>query len=232
MKKATLPIDVYHKKQNEFIAAASHELRSPLAVMQTSASAIISMPEEAAKMAEFIQRECVRAGNLIKNLLLLSSEAHLPQEMQPIEIDSLLLQIFENYEPLCDSKGIRLKLELPEEFLPQIQGNYEWIYQILSILLDNAIAHGCTKEKPVIRLHAELQAKKLSVCVIDHGVGISDSEKAQIFDRFYRTDQSRNEKEHFGLGLSIAKMLAERMALSLEVVDTPGGGSTFQLYFQ
>lgn len=229
VKAATLPIETYHQKQNEFIAAASHELRSPLAVMQTSASAILSMPEEAPKMAEFIQKECIRAGNLIKNLLLLSSEDHLPEELLPVEIDSLLLRIFETYEPLCASRGIRLKLELPETFLPEVSGNAESIYQILSILLDNAIAYGCTKEKPVIRLYAALQAKNLVVDVIDHGTGIADSQKTQIFDRFYRADKSRNTKEHSGLGLSIAKMLAGHMALSLEIIDTPGGGATFRL---
>lgn len=231
VRKAVLPIEEYHQKQNEFIAAASHELRSPLAVMQTSASAILTMPDQAPKMALFIQKECKRAGNLIKNLLLLSSGDHLPVEMQPVEIDALLLQIFETYEPLCDSKGIRLNLKLPEDFLPKVSGNYEWIYQILCILLDNAIAYGCTGEAPAIRLSACLHDRRLCVSVMDHGPGIPDSQKSRVFDRFYRTDQSRNDKEHSGLGLSIAKMLADSMQLSLEVLDTPEGGSTFEINF-
>lgn len=230
VKKAVLPIEEYHQKQNEFIAAASHELRSPFAVIQTSASAILSVPEQAPKMALFIQKECQRAGNLIKNLLLSSGDS-LPREMEPVEIDTLLLQIFEAYEPLCNSKGIQLSLKLPEEFLPGVSGNYQWIYQILSILLDNAIAYGCTKKKPVIQLSAELQAKQLAVYVMDHGPGISAAEKDRIFDRFYRADQSRKDKEHAGLGLSIAKMLADHMPISIEVTDTPGGGSTFQVNF-
>ena len=231
VKKAVQPIEEYHQKQNEFIAAASHELRSPLAVMQTSASTILSMPEQAPKMALFIQKECQRAGNLIKNLLLLSSGDNLPREMEPIEIDALLLQLFETYEPLCCSKGIKLNLLLPDEFLPKVSGNYQWIYQILSILLDNAIAHGCSEEKPGIRLSAALQNRHLSVSIIDHGKGIPDSQKEYIFDRFYRADKSRNNKEHSGLGLSIAKMLAEHMPVKLRVLDTPGGGSTFLVDF-
>lgn len=231
VKKAVLPIEEYHRKQNEFIAAASHELRSPLAVMQTSASAILSMPEQAPKMALFIQKECQRAGNLIKNLLLLSSGDNLPQEMQSVEIDSLLLQIFETYEPLCTSKSIKISLKLPDEFLPKVYGNYQWIYQILSIFLDNAITYGCSEKNPSIQLTATLQNKYLSVCIIDHGKGITDMQKLQIFDRFYRADKSRNDKEHSGLGLSIAKMLAEHMPIELHVLDTPDGGSTFQVDF-
>lgn len=232
VRKATLPIEIYHQKQNEFIAAASHELRSPLAVMQTSASAILSMPSEAEKMAKIIKNECVRSGNLIKNLLFLTSEEQFVQEMHPVEIDALLLRLFETYEPLCASKGIKLYFSLPEKLLPCVWGNEEWIYEILSILLDNAIAHGCTKEKPAIRLCAEMQAKKLSVLVIDHGVGIADTEKEKIFDRFYRADQSRSSKDHAGLGLSIAAMLAEKMPLTLSLSDTPGGGSTFCITFR
>lgn len=231
VKKAVLPIEEYHQKQNEFIAAASHELRSPLAVMQTSASTILSMPEQAPKMALFIQKECQRAGNLIKNLLLLSSGDNLPREMNPVEIDSLLLQVFETYEPLCNSKDIKLNLKLPDNFLPKVSGNYQWIYQILSIFLDNAIAYGCTEEKPSIQLTVALQERHLSVRITDHGMGIPDTQKLQIFDRFYRADKSRNDKEHSGLGLSIAKMLAEHMPIELCVLDTPNGGSTFQITF-
>lgn len=231
VRKAVLPIEEYQQKQNEFIAAASHELRSPLAVMQTSASAILSMPDQAPKMALFIQKECQRAGNLIKNLLLLSTGNHLPGEIQPVEIDVLLLQVFETYEPLCDSKGIKLNLKLPEDFLPKVLGNHQWIYQILCILLDNAIAYGCTENSPAIQLSASLHDKRLSVSVIDHGPGIPNSQKDRIFDRFYRADSARNDKEHSGLGLSIAKMLSDSMQLSLEVLDTPKGGSTFKINF-
>lgn len=231
VKKAILPVKEYHQKQNEFIAAASHELRSPLAVMRTSASVILSMPEQAPKMAHLIEKECLRGGNLIKNLLLLSSEAGLSKEMESVEIDTLLLQLFETYEPLCNSKGIKLNLLLPDELLPKVIGNYQWIYQILSVFLDNAISYGCSGDKPGIQLSVHLTSKHLSVRVIDHGIGIADEQKLQIFDRFYRTDQSRNNKEHTGLGLSIAKMLAEHMPVRLHVLDTPDGGSTFEITF-
>lgn len=233
VKKAVHPLEEYHQKQTEFIAAASHELRSPLAVMQTSASAILAMPDQALKMAESIQKECIRAGSLIKNLLLLSSAdaGTFEGEIQPMEIDTLLLQLFENYEPLCRAKNIRLSLLLPDEFLPKVSGNSQWVYQILSILLDNAVAYGCSGEKPAIQLSAECRGQSLFVRVTDHGPGIPDPQKDQIFLRFYRGDKSRSAKEHSGLGLSIAKTLADRMSLALQVTDTPGGGAAFQLTF-
>lgn len=67
--------------------------------------------------------------------------------------------------------------------------------------------------------------------MVDHGVGIPDAIKPHVFDRFYRADASRNDKQHSGLGLSIAKMLADRMHTSILIKDTPGGGATFEMKF-
>ena len=121
--------------------------------------------------------------------------------------------------------------------------------QIFTILLDNAVAYGLDdskswlayasdtsdgrqisgEEKRKIVLRAESLRSHIMVYVIDHGPGIPDGEKELIFDRFYRRDQSRNRKEHFGLGLSIAAKLAQIQGIRLEVEDTAGGGSTFKV---
>lgn len=237
VKQAVKPVENYHEKQKDFISAASHELRSPLAVIQTSASAIKSMPEHAGEMANLIERECIRSGALIKNLLLLSSPEDETTDtflIEDVEVDLLLLQLLENYDVLCSSKNISLKLKLPDEFLPNIQGNSAWIYQLLAILLDNAIAYGCdaSESVPDITLSASFDSQSVVLAVADHGGGIPDDKKPYIFDRFYRADSSRNQKEHAGLGLSIAKMLADRMKAPLTVKDTSGGGATFEIKFK
>lgn len=244
--KAVAPVAEYHQKQTDFIAAASHELRSPLAVIQNCAATGLSMPKQAEKMNRLILDECVRSGKLIRNLLRLTSSN--PKEMkQPgenVEIDLLLLKLFETYEPLCNAKSIRLKLTLPDELLPNVDGNAQGIQQMLSIFLDNAIAYGCgtsaaspdgkeriPDKKPVIEIRVNTADRKLAVCVCDHGPGIPHEQKSLIFDRFYRSDVSRKDKEHFGLGLSIAQSLAEQMGVKIEVLDTEGGGCTFRVLF-
>ena len=255
--RAVAPVAQYHQKQTDFIAAASHELRSPLAVIQNCAATSLSMPDQAEKMNRLILSECSRSGKLIRNLLRLTSAN--PQKVklkrEAVEIDLLLLKLFEAYEPLCSAKNIRLKLTLPDELLPKIDGNSQGISQILSIFLDNAIVYGCRRDdrscqpakaavspdcagdtvmtgrKPVIEIRAAAAGRKLAVCVLDHGPGIPDEQKALIFDRFYRSDASRKDKNHFGLGLSIAQSLAEQMGVGIEVLDTAGGGCTFRVLF-
>lgn len=127
--------------------------------------------------------------------------------------------------------------------------------QILTILLDNAIAYalpedtctpkcshkdsssdstsrsGTTACKRQIILQAAYNPGSVTIYVIDHEPGISYQDKALIFDRFYRSDKSRLDKEHFGLGLSIAAAPAEIQGIRLNVEDTAGGGSTLSIRF-
>lgn len=253
--KAVAPVAEYHQKQTDFIAAASHELRSPLAVIQNCAATSLSMPGQSEKMNRLILSECSRSGKLIKNLLWLTSANAQRSKLkkETIEIDLLLLKLFESYEPLCNAKNIRLKLMLPDELLPNAEGNSQGISQILSIFLDNAVAYGCAGNenshrcaenagfcdsarnndmaggKPVIEIRVETIGRKLAVCVSDHGPGIPDEKKALIFDHFYQSDASRKDKDHFGLGLSIAWSLAQQMRVKIDVTDTKGGGCTFRV---
>jgi len=237
--KAVAPVADYHRKQTDFIAAASHELRSPLAVIQNCAAASLSMPEQAENMNRLILSECGRAGKLIKNLLwLTSADTHTAlKKLVPVEIDLLLLRLFEAYEPLCNAKNIRLKLLMPDDLIPCVAGNPQSIHQLFSIFLDNAIAYGCIRaddslaEKPVVELKVQMKGTLLAVSVSDHGPGIPDDQKAAIFDRFFQGDASHNRKEHFGLGLSIAQSLARQLGVGIEVLDTKGGGCTFMVRF-
>lgn len=224
-----LPLKENQKKQAEFIAAASHELRSPLAVIQASASAVRTSPENTDFMLTNIEKECTRMGNLIKDLLILaasdSKKWHLT--LGNHDSDTLLLDVYETFEPVCRHNGITLNLTLPDMELPRIHCDKSRVIQILTILLDNAI----TYTLPDGMIHLEIFVKKRNVCylVADHGNGIPDEEKERIFDRFYQSDKSRKEKEHFGLGLSIARELTELQKGKLTLTDTPGGGCTFCL---
>lgn len=229
VRRSLKPLGEAYQKQQDFVAAASHELRSPLTVIRTTADAIADAPSESGRLLQIIKSECQRGSALVKNLLLLASldQKSWAVRSQTFELDELLLNLLELYEPLFHAKGGTLLLELPVQTLPPVQADPNLCRQIFTILLDNAVAYGLEGNAKKVSLRAEPSNAHVIVRIIDHGPGISDAEKQLIFDRFYRSDQSRNKKEHFGLGLSIAAQLADLQGIGLEVLDTEGGGSTF-----
>lgn len=232
VSRSLKPLEEMYAKQQDFTAAASHELRSPLSVIRAAADAASINPIRQEKFLSVIKDECRRGDSLIKNLLLLSSarEESWSMKMQRFELDEMLLHLTELYEPLCGAKNGSLLLSLPEETLPPVYADPELCLQIFTILLDNAIAYGL-KDTGRIVLNIKSTPARIVASVTDFGPGISDKDKPLIFDAFYRQDQSRNVKSHFGLGLSIAARLAELQDITLNVRDTEGGGSTFDVIF-
>lgn len=230
--RALEPAERAYRSQQEFISSASHELRSPLAVIKASAAAISDSPGQTSQLINAILSECRRGSRLMNDLLLLASadRGTLSSDRHPFEIDELLLELLELYEPLCFSRGASLLLKLPETPLPPACGCADLCRQIIVILLDNALTYGLDEtSQGCITLSADLCGRKLRVAVADHGPGLSPEEKERVFDRFYQKDRSRSGKEHFGLGLSIASKLADLQDITIRIEDTPGGGCTFLL---
>lgn len=227
--KTLVPLKENKEKQAEFIAAASHELRSPLAVIQASASAIKTSPEDIPAMVENIEKECSRMSTLIRDLLILASADSKKWNLtlDLCDGDTILLDVYEIYQPLCRQNQIPLNLKLPDLELPKIRCDKNRIIQILSVLMDNAMSY--TGQGKSIDLGIFLEKKYLCFSVADHGKGIPDPEKEAVFDRFYQQDRSRNQKGHFGLGLPVGKELAKLHKGDLFLKDTPGGGCTFLL---
>ncbi len=229
--RALRPAVESRRRQTEFIAAASHELRTPLTVIQANTATIASMPERTVAAVETIANECSRMARLISDMLLLASAdaKSWPVTLAPMEIDTMLLNAYEAYLPVCAKRGFHLELKLPETPLPRIKGDAERLSQVLGILLDNALDYGENADNKTIGLSTYADKNKLIIDVIDHGIGISDDQKQQIFERFYRGDRARNAKRHFGLGLAIAKELIALHEGEITVLDTSGEGSTFRI---
>lgn len=229
-KKMIRPLEKSRKEQNAFVAAASHELRSPLTVIQTSLSAVShAEPEKAEHFISISLEECKRMSRLIQDMLSLSrSDNHTwVLDCAPLEMDTLLLDTYEKYEQAARQKKRHLLIDLPEEQLPVCSCDRQKISQALAVLVDNALSY--VPEKGWIRLSAKKEPGHLVLVVSDNGPGIPDSEKESVFQRFYRSDTSRNDKQHFGLGLCIAREIALLHHGNLTVRDTPGGGATFCL---
>lgn len=229
VKKSLKPLKETKEKQDAFFAAASHELRSPIAVIQASANAISTIPSEAKQLSSNILSECRRLSRLVEDMLTLASAntSGWSANLETLDMDTVLLDVFESFEVVCKEQKISLSLHLPTEPLPAVLGDRERLLQLLTILLDNAVSY--SKEHSSIVLEAQSSHHTVCIRVIDHGIGIPDEKKALIFDHFYRGDTARIDKSHFGLGLGIATELTRLHRGRLTVTDTEGGGSTFQL---
>ena len=188
--RATRPIAASQQRQSEFIAAASHELRTPLAVIRTSASALgFEVSGEPRRFVEAIDRECVRTGRLVDDLLILASVDAKSWSIvnQPVEIDTLLRETREDFAPVAAKKGQILAVELPESGLPLMTGDELRIKQILAILLDNALRYAPQGGKVLMR--AGLRGHSIRIQVADNGPGIANEHKAHVFGRFYKEDK-------------------------------------------
>lgn len=227
--KAIEPLEISRKQQTEFVAAASHELRSPLTVISVSASAleVCGSENEKKKFLTTIKNEIKRMSRLIDDLLLLSNADAIIRSFHTDEFEpeTLAITTYEAYEEIVRAKKQLLTLDLPEEPLPAIKGDIQMLRQALGCILDNAVFY--TQPGGKITLGAYKAKHSLVFYVSDNGVGIPDEYKEKIFERFYRADSSRNEKEHYGLGLSIAKEIVRLHEGKIYVRDTKGGGSTF-----
>lgn len=218
------PLWESHERQVRFIADASHELRTPLAVIQACLYARPSAYEQT------INQECTRMGRLIENLLTLSrlDQGAQLHKREDVDLDTLLLTVYEQMELLAARKDICLRLELPQESLPHVQGDQSRLEQLLSILLQNALNYTPSGGRIIVKARVSPGCPSaVHIQVIDNGPGISDQDKAHIFERFYRAERSHTDRSHFGLGLCIAQEIAQAHGTVLTVTDTEGGGSTF-----
>ena len=234
--KSLKPLAESQKQQNEFIAAASHELRAPLAVIRSSICAARTAPDQREKCMANIDRECSRMSCLVGDMLLLASAdtGQWSLRTSSLDMDTLLISIYERFEPLYQDKGVCLKLELPEASLPRICGDENRLEQIFAVLLDNALRY--TPRGRSVTLAASVQTDKnllsrsrsmVCLTVSDQGCGMDDETKKHIFNRFYRGDSARSHKQNYGLGLSIAKELVQLHKGTISVSDSPDKGACF-----
>ena len=230
IKKALKPTEVMLKSQKDFIASASHELKSPLAVILANAEKLEQLQidnTEFRKPVRILDKECMRMSKLVRDMLLLASSDAKSWTIckNTIDIDTLLISLYETYEPICINKKICLRLEISETSYPKFYADGERLFQILTIYMENAIHHSINNEQ--IEIKTAVTAKHITFFVTDHGKGIPEDDKPYIFNRFYCADKSRTDKSNFGLGLSIADELAKMMNGKVGCKDTDGGGATF-----
>jgi len=226
VKKALQPVEASFHSQRNFVAAASHELKAPMAVIQANAEVLDR--ENVEKKQHVILEECKRMTGLIHSLLALAASDSGKQELniREINVDTMMIEVWEAFGENARKKNIHLELGIDEHY-PRLFCDGERMRQALGILVDNAICYSPVGSS--VFLGARVERGKVIFSVIDHGRGIPDCEKEKVFERFYSCDSSRTDKNHYGLGLSIAKEIAKAHHGTIYLADTPNGGCTFEI---
>lgn len=227
------PLSASQESQNRFIAGVSHELRTPLAVILANASACEKAPVSQQKpFFQVIEREGAQMSNMLEQLLTLSrADSHgLYLQIARTDLQTLLLEIYENFLPVAAESGHLLTISLPEAEIPPCSCDASRIRQVCHILLHNAFSYTPAGGSVNLFISDITDEKEVSIGVQDNGPGIPDEEKDKIFDRFYRADRSSyagKEKGHHGLGLAVAKEIVAAHRGTLTVSDAKGGGAVF-----
>ncbi|MCM1256620.1 MAG: HAMP domain-containing histidine kinase [Roseburia sp.] len=227
--------------QNRFIASVSHELRTPLAVILSNASACEKAPPAQQKaFFQVIAREGAQMSSMLEQLLTLSrADSHsLMLQIEKTDLQTLLLEIYEDFLPLAKESSHRLSIRLPETEIPLCECDSARIRQVCHILIHNALSYTPAGSKICIFLAGGACDKEIAIGIQDNGPGIPKEEREKIFDRFYRIGQGQTSadnhpsyqgKGHHGLGLAVAKEIAAAHKGSLCVKEAKGGGALFVL---
>jgi two-component system heavy metal sensor histidine kinase CusS len=213
---------------SQFAADASHELRTPLSVIRTSAELALRRardPESYRESLQQIEEEAERMTQLVEDLLFLarhdSQAAEMPRE--PVDVAAVLSEAAAQLGPAAESRGVRLLK--PSAVRPLIvSGNRPALRRLFLVILDNAIKYSRTDSTVRTAISGN------AVTIEDNGIGISASDKPHIFKRFYQADTARTDGG-FGLGLSLARSIADTHAATIEVESAEGKGTRFQVTF-
>lgn len=214
--------------RRDFVANASHELKTPVAALralaETLESALPEDPEAARGFVVRIGREAERLDALVRDLLDLSRVERGALAAEPVDLVGLVKEVAESHADRAEERRIRLRTEL----LPgsSVRGDRAQLGLMLSNLVDNALRY--TAARGLVRIRLDRIDDKVILQVADTGEGIPASELPRIFERFYRVDKARARRTGgTGLGLAIVRHVAESHGGTVTVESKVGKGSTF-----
>jgi signal transduction histidine kinase len=230
-RRALEPIRRTFAAQLRFVADASHELRTPAAVIRATAEVLereaLVAPEGSPLIADIVA-ESDRLGRLVGDLLVLSStgSADLILERHSLDLADLAREAVRRVEPLAGERHVDVVVDAPGTAI--VDGDRDRLVQLVLILVDNAIDHapvGTTVEVSVAR-----HGGSAILAVTDHGPGIPPSDRERVFEPFARLDPgARRRGGGAGLGLAIARRIAQAHGGSIAALAGPGGGARFEV---
>jgi len=222
----------YLERNREFVANAAHELRSPLAAVQSSVEVTLNSDRTVAEYQDLlgeIAEECGQLSVLVNQLLLLAeTDVRLPMEKRPVQFDRLLEKSVEMFRGAAEERGIHLLADIRGSIT--IEGDGDRLRQVVNNLIDNSLKFTPRGGEVLVTLRNDVAHHQLVMRISDTGMGISQAELPHVFERFYRGDKSRqreNMTHGNGLGLSICRSIVEAHEGTIEAESNPGRGATF-----
>jgi signal transduction histidine kinase len=223
------------ERQADFLANVTHELKTPLSVMQAAgenlADGRVQDQQRLKNYGSHIFSEAVRLRKMIDKLLDVAkaNAGESLVEPQPTDIGEVVKSFLEKHRKFFRDKDVTLDIDIDKN-LPAVNIDRNSLQTMLSNLVDNAIKYSPDEKYLGIRVYKENDLLKL--CIEDHGVGIARKDLSNIFTKFYRVEDSLTAKtKGHGLGLSIVKNLVELNSGSIDVESELGDGSTFIITF-
>jgi heavy metal sensor kinase len=217
----------------QFSAAVAHELRTPLAILRGEAEMALTTPltpEGARERLASQIDEYDRLARLINQILMLArAEAgELSVAAARVDLSSVASHVAEQVDALADAKGITLAKNISPGL--HVSGDAGWLERLLLILIDNAIKFTTAGGRVTISVTED--AKATALAIEDTGVGITPEALPRVFEPFYRADAAQSRRsEGAGIGLALAKWIADAHRAEISVISTPNAGSTFTVRF-
>ena len=219
-------IDETFQRQRNFVSDASHELRTPISVVQGYSDLLSRWGKDDAAVLDesitAIRSEATNMRTIVEQLLYLAKIGSFKPKAVDFDLAEAVRDIVDGYE----TAGVERRFAFYAPDIIPIHADRSLVVELVRIITDNAIKY--TKKGGSVQLKAFADEKEATVTVIDNGIGISEADLPHIFDRFYRCDKARERKSGgVGLGLSIAKSIVTTMGGNIKVTSTLGSGSRF-----
>jgi signal transduction histidine kinase len=232
--RSIIPISENWAKQKQFVADASHELKTPLTTIITNCSALRANNQETIssqiKWLEAIEIGTDRMTKLVNNLLLLARAEGIPEHIEklPFAMRDLIAEVIKQFEATANTKNLQITQNLPGDI--EVIGFRDYIKQILIVFYENAVKY--SDEGGQIEISARKLRGSIACSVKNTGRGITKMEMPYIFDRFYRADVARSsDANSYGLGLPIAKSLADQIGGKITVKSIIAEWTEFTITF-
>ena len=219
---ATRPVEKAWKQQRQFLSDASHELKTPLTVILSNAELLeqTELPDKPARWTDNILSEAGRMRSLVEETLTLARADNMVRTavMAEVSLSDVAADCALAFEPVAFEAGKPLEYQIADGTL--VLGDGDKLRQLISILLDNAIKYGA--DGGTITLSLQKTDRQARLTVSNPGDPIPPEQLGRLFERFYRADVSRGEKSGFGLGLPIARTIAEEHKGTLRAESDAG----------